>query len=82
MTFIVSGEMNMLCKSKRSKNGVRKRCRICAVGIDVYIEVSSYDDSDGDEMKNSSSAGNSWKNVAILEDGGRYMLMKMICLFP
>ena len=44
VTFIVSGEMNMLCKSKRSKNGVRKRCRICAVGVDVYIEVSSYDD--------------------------------------
>ena len=44
MTFIVSGEMNMLCKSKRSKNGVRKRCRICAVGVDVYIEVSSYDE--------------------------------------
>ena len=35
--------------------------------------------SDGDEMKNS---GNSWKNVAILEEGGRYMLMKTICLFP
>ena len=35
---------NMLCKSKRSKNGVRKRCRICAVGVDVYIEVSRYDD--------------------------------------
>ena len=24
--------------------------------------------SDGDEMKNSSNAGNSWKNVAILEE--------------
>ena len=29
--------------------------------------------SDGDAMKSSSNAGNSWKNVAILEEGGRYM---------
>ena len=36
--------------------------------------------SDGDERKNSINAGNSWKNVAKLEEGGQYMLKKMICL--
>ena len=41
VTFIVSGETNMLCKSKRSKNGIRKRCRICAVGVDVHMTGDS-----------------------------------------